>query len=514
MREEKELGKERIVTPPEETKERVRKGRERREKEKRRMSSKGHKRDSEGGLRNDPKDNANKLGEDGALRGDTLVDTLGVLDEGAIERLLDESAKGYSMRAEQGSLRGSFPRENVVSQCREAMTGSAEDAVQTACDVGGEQDSQHLRHRKERSDGVVTNAPPLVSGSRWTLSEASRRQAFEECRQHLATTCRRKDLRFEELGKVLLVQEQMYTRCSKTKGDLFPLPLPSSLEASSSPVFCADALVQALNSLYGTKTIERYREDSARLNLVGRLKKVVEESDLGGCEVPELEFGEFFKNRSVDYSGEIVQVARRFDWRMIEASIEAAFPEAVGSLNLEDFCEGGTLAYVQHFEEFLLPPQDQHLGKMPSIMVEACHWAEVCSGLLRRGVCRLMRVRELHHRGRRPLLNGLFAVSKQEQATDTSGNVFEVCRLIMNLVPTNGCCRSLVGDTSTLPSVIGMSSIVLDDNQLLVTSSEDIRCFFYLFRTPAGREVPAEALPDGFEGTGWHLVTWCCPWGS
>lgn len=94
-----------------------------------------------------------------------------------------------------------------------------------------------------------------------------------------------------------------------------------------------------------------------------------------------------------------------------------------------------------------------------------------------------------------------------------------MCRLIVNLVPTNGCCRSLVGDTSTLPSVVGMSSVLLEDNQLLITSSEDIRCFFYLFRTPSSwwkhmgftREVPAEALPEVYTGDGWHLVTQVLP---
>lgn len=91
----------------------------------------------------------------------------------------------------------------------------------------------------------------------------------------------------------------------------------------------------------------------------------------------------------------------------------------------------------------------------------------------------------------------------------------------MNLVPTNGCCRSLVGDTSTLPTVVGMSSVILEDNQLLITSSEDIRCFFYLFQTPSSwwkymgfaREVPAEALPEGYLGGGWHLVTQVLPMG-
>ena len=88
-----------------------------------------------------------------------------------------------------------------------------------------------------------------------------------------------------------------------------------------------------------------------------------------------------------------------------------------------------------------------------------------------------MHVAELHHVGGRPLLNGMFAVSKRETAVGADGVPFEVCRLIMKLVPTNSCCRSLIEDISTLPTVAGMSSVMLDDNQLLITSSEDIRCF-------------------------------------
>ena len=311
------------------------------------MSSKSRKRDSKGGLRDDPSESAKRSGEEAALREGALVDTLGASEDGAIERLLDESATmGYQMRAERDkSGRGDF-EGSVDSQCREALRGRADDIGGSAVEVLREQDSQHSGRCGEMSGRVEGGAAPMadtsppVSGLRRTLLEASRRQAFEECRHYLATTCQKKELRFEELGEVLLealkVQEQTYARCSEAKGDLFPLPLPSTLETSGSPLFCADALVQALNSLYGTRTIKRNREDSTRLKLVERLKKVVDEAELGGREVPDIGFGDFFKSRSVDYSGEIVQVARRFDWRMIEA----AFPEAVGSLCLEEFCEG------------------------------------------------------------------------------------------------------------------------------------------------------------------------------
>ena len=347
------------------------------------------------------------------------------------------------------------------------------------------------------------------------------RLAFEPCRAALEACCRKKEMEFAGLGPVLsralAVVETRLERCSQPKGDLFPLPLGSDLGLHGQRTPNSDALIRALNLLYGTKTKTRAKEEGIRRTLTDRLNQVVQTSSLLEEKLPQLDFHQLFQSKSVDYSGEEVQVARSFQWKMIEA----AMPHAVGSLELESFCDGGTLNYVREFENFLMPPQDQHLGRTPAIMVEQRHWAEVCSGLLSRGVCRVMHVSELHHVNGRPLLNGLFAASKQETAMDADGNPFEVCRLIMNLVPTNSCCRSLVGDTSTLPSVVGMSAVVLEDSQLLITSSEDIRCFFYLFRTPTSwwkymgfaREVPQEALPASCSGTGWHLVTQVLPMG-
>ena len=350
---------------------------------------------------------------------------------------------------------------------------------------------------------------------------ASWRLVFEPCRLELEACCRKKGATIADLGgalsRALTVVESRFARCSQPKGDLFPLPLASDLGLHEPSTPSTDSLIRALNLLYGTRTKTRTKEETFRRTLTDRLNQVITDSHLLGERLPSLDFHKLFQSRTVDYTGEEVQVARSFQWKMVEA----AMPEAVGSLELEDFCDGGTLNYVKEFESFLLPSQDQHLGRTPAIMVEQCHWAEVCKGLLARGVCRLMHVSELHHIDGRPLLNGLFAVSKDESAVDEKGDPFEVCRLIMNLVPTNSCCRSLVGDTSTLPSVVGMSSVILEDSQLLITSSEDIRCFFYLFRTPSSwwkymgfaREVPIEVLPSGVVGGGWHLVTQALPMG-
>ena len=238
--------------------------------------------------------------------------------------------------------------------------------------------------------------------------------------------------------------------------------------------------MRGLNSLYGVESRGLKKVNKVQRRIIERLKRVVESSEISRLVLPPVCLDQFFATKGIDYSGEEVRVARAFEWKMIAA----AFPEGVGSLELGDFCDGGTLSYVSEFEKFLLPPQDQRLSKTPAVMVSQTNWAEVCLGLIERGVCGLMKREQLYHVGDRPVLNGLFAVEKGERALDDKGEEFEVCRLIMNLVPTNGLCRNLVGDTSTLPTVTGMAGTVLGDGELLLTSSEDVRCFFYLFRTP------------------------------
>ena len=307
------------------------------------------------------------------------------------------------------------------------------------------------------------------------------------------------------------------TRCGQSTEGFFPLPLPRGLGWCEDEVPLLEGLIRGLNSLYGVESSGRKKITKVQRKILERLRGVLKTSGLPHVVLPPLTFGQFFTTKGIDYSGEEVRVARSFQWKMVAA----AFPEGVGSLDLLSFCDGGTRSYVAEFEKFLLPSQDQSLGKTPATMVSQDHWAEVCLGLVDRGVCGLMKRDELFHVKGRPVLNGLFAVEKGEQAEDESGEKFEVCRLIMNLVPTNGLCRNLVGDTSTLPTVTGMSGTVLTDGELLLTSSEDIRCFFYLFRTPPewhrfmgfGREVPEKGLPEGYSGKGWHLVSRVLPMG-
>ena len=91
----------------------------------------------------------------------------------------------------------------------------------------------------------------------------------------------------------------------------------------------------------------------------------------------------------------------------------------------------------------------------------------------------------------------------------------------MNLRPTNSICRPLEGDTGTLPSATSLGSLFLDQEEMLTMSSEDIKCFFYLFQVPGpwkrflafGKPVPQELLGDDFGGERGFLVSRVFPMG-
>ena len=60
----------------------------------------------------------------------------------------------------------------------------------------------------------------------------------------------------------------------------------------------------------------------------------------------------------------------------------------------------------------------------------------------------------------------------------------EQLRLICNLVPSNGYFRELRGDVAHLPYMMQWGGIVLEDDEMLLISQEDMTCAFYLFRLP------------------------------
>eukprot|EP00438_Fugacium_kawagutii_P013582 Skav223043 [mRNA] locus=scaffold1069:163813:168437:+ [translate_table: standard] len=229
-------------------------------------------------------------------------------------------------------------------------------------------------------------------------------------------------------------------------------------------------------------------------------------------QVTSISFEQFFRSKNVDYQGEEIKIAQRIVWEAVENSL----PDGVGQLPLQSFCRLGTLHYVENFDQYLVPPSSQRQVKPPTVMVSMEEWPLVCKGLVAKGVCEVWPLDQVHHINGSPLLNGMFSVGKGEYV-----GLLETQRLIMNLVPTNAICLPIKGDVGTLPMITGFQGVLLEEGEMILTSSEDVRCFFYLFAVPQGwkkylgfnRRVPEELVPPEFQGRSCVLVSRVLPMG-
>ena len=293
---------------------------------------------------------------------------------------------------------------------------------------------------------------------------------------------------------------------------LFPLPALDLHSAVSPDFSILHSMVKGLNSLHGVRAPPDFCGTPVGANAVKRLAEACGRNPLLSEEVPSLTFSDFFRHRGVSYEGEEVKLARKVVWESIEASL----PDQVASLDIRNFCTDGTLEYINNFEKYMIPVDEQFLGPPPKMMIAEEDWERVAEGLISRGLCEVLGESELYHVKNKPVHNGMFSVSKQEFIGD-----LEICRLIMNLKPINSLCMSLTSDTGTLPSVTGMTGLYLQEDELLCLSSEDIRCFFYLFKVPRAwvrylsfnKKVPARLIPVDVQNEAGYLCARVLPMG-
>ena len=294
--------------------------------------------------------------------------------------------------------------------------------------------------------------------------------------------------------------------------ELFSIPVPApSTKADDVGPFLR-AVVGSLNSLHSPGETRRTSHAPVADEVTKRLRRVLEQSPILKEVLPSITFDDFLSKKGVDYSGDEVKLAQPIWWESVEASL----PAEVGTLDIRDFCTGGVLHFINHIEDTLIPLEEQVIGKTPSVMVKDGGWETLAHGLVSRGLCQVVPEEALYSIEGRPLLNGMFSVAKDE-----AKDGIPVTRLIMNLKPWNSLSRSMSGDVGTLPSSTQMSAIHIHDDDVLVTSSEDLRCFFYLFNVPQawikfmgfGKKAPESLIPGDGRDRPWYLAARVLPMG-
>ena len=106
----------------------------------------------------------------------------------------------------------------------------------------------------------------------------------------------------------------------------------------------------------------------------------------------------------------------------------------------------------------------------------------IARNLLELGLVRVLSDNELIRVGNRPLLNGLFGVTKGKPVPEAPH--LEVLRLIMNLTASNSVMKDLRGDIPALPYFGQWRAIILAPTETMLWSFEDMVGCFHFFRLP------------------------------
>lgn len=267
------------------------------------------------------------------------------------------------------------------------------------------------------------------------------------------------------------------------KGKVFPLPTSYSTlsrvfpQTKKAELCCLRVLVVSLNSLNGEGCFDESPHVSPfQQRILGELLEQCERVCSWPERANELGWEEFFRFKGVDYRGDEILSAQWIQWE----NVAPALPPEIGAVDLEAVVELGSRVYVQNFEQYLLDPEDQVYVRPPKVMVHPDCWASFCKNMMARGVFGRVHEDDVYRVNGKLLLNGLFGVTKHE-----FDGAWEVMRIIMNLIPVNAICRTLDSDIATLPTWSGMSALELLSDEELVISSEDVRCFFYIFKVPS-----------------------------
>ena len=287
---------------------------------------------------------------------------------------------------------------------------------------------------------------------------------------------------FSELWTMCLTLSLSHCKAQPIGEGIFPLPTVHvrGLDHLVAKYPAADVvffnMCRGLNSLAGWGLGTQGKEVSVvQREALEYLFKHADRVNRWSEKFDDVSWEKFFQVRGVDYKGDEVLTAHSIAW----CNIAPALPLEVGTVDLEEVVTLGTRFYVENFEDFLVPEEDMVPVRPPKVMVAREDWEELARGLVDRGICEVIGEDDVYKVKGQPLLNGLFGVTKHEW----EGNV-EIHRLIMNLIPVNSICRGVEGDVSTLPSLSGLAPIFLGKEERLLVSSEDVRCFFYIFKIP------------------------------
>ena len=199
-------------------------------------------------------------------------------------------------------------------------------------------------------------------------------------------------------------------------------------------------------------------------------------------EVSFSEAVEDLKTRRTSYGGESVSKLRELD----ADKVFPAWPSAdkAGILPVSDFVEGELRDDIMDVRRCLLP-RSQWPARTPRSRVHAndAEWYRLVQEGLKRGIfAEVAEDQIFRNQHGEMVLNGAMGVDKFKK---TEAGLKHLLRFICIFVPANSYLRSLRGDADSLPYLGQLGLLLLEEDEVIITDSEDMESCFNLFAMPS-----------------------------
>ena len=200
--------------------------------------------------------------------------------------------------------------------------------------------------------------------------------------------------------------------------------------------------------------------------------------DVSGA-LPVVDWDSTMKATAVSYTGEEVYPAELLSLeRLAPALPSAAQGGAINVLEVVD----PSLRHLLEDPRRLLRNREER-GEMPDhpprVWASHADWIEIGKLLIERNLAGFVPRADVACVDGIVPLCGAFGVGKDGNPRGVGNQ-----RLVINMPFTNRLLKDLEGDMAQLPQTNTWHIIMLDSSEVLLISSEDLKCAFYLFRLP------------------------------
>ena len=278
----------------------------------------------------------------------------------------------------------------------------------------------------------------------------------------------------------------------QTKDGRLPMPRDNATWRTgvAAWVFLAVLLVNILNCGCASVTVETMTHagpvSAGQRASLNRIEEAVRQMLRDPDRILETtDWTAVVKGRKMSYTGELAAKAESLCWEAIEPALPPR--HLAGRVNATALADGVVRDILEDPGQVLLPRNEwPERFKRAQIRVESPQeYERIVGHLVERNVFGLLTRDQLIWHNGQALTNGMFGVSKGTKVwSERHNRMIGVLRLIINLIPSNELQRNVTGDTRTLPYFAQLLGLTLTEEEVLLWSSEDMKCAFYVFGIP------------------------------